>query len=183
MSALTGLTIAVPGLKQASHASDSHKFGPTSIMPFPCCHRSGEGLFREQQVFSRWLNMGQFLLMFIQPFWSDSKSLRRFRNGEIMLAKVALCWSGVRLESCQAAPRHHLELFETSNESRVITRIELLNGVAELFKYALDLYGRGLHRSSGFFSQPQLFTCRRDLIGTLIEGFDSFLADRRGDDL
>ena len=100
-----------------------------------------------------------------------------------MLAKAALCWSGVRLESCQATPRHHFEVFETSYESRVITRIELLNGAAELFKYALNLYGRGLHRSSGFFSQSHSFTGCRDLIGTLMEGFDSFLADRGGDDL
>mgnify|MGYP001572712432 CR=1 FL=1 len=152
-------------------------------MPLTCCHRSGEELFWEQQVFSRWLNMGQFLLVFIQPFWSDSKSLRRFWNGEIVLTKVALCWVWVRLESCQSTPRHHFEVFETSYESRVITRIELLNGAAELFKDALNLYGRGLHRSSGFFSQPQLFTCCRNLISTLIEGFDSFLTDRRGDNL
>jgi hypothetical protein len=152
-------------------------------MPLTRCHRSGEGLFGEQQVFPRWLNMGQFLLVFIQPFWSDSKSLRRFRNGEIVLTKVGVWLSGVRLESCQAAPGHHLEVCEASNEKRIITRIQLLNGAAELFKYGFNLYGRGFHRSSGFFSQSHFFTGCRDLIGTLMQGFNSFLADRRGDDL
>ena len=127
--------------------------------------------------------MGQFFLVFIQPFSSDPKSLRRFRNGEIVLAKVAVWWSRIRLESGQAAPRHNLELFEASDEKRVITRVEFLSGVGELLKYALNWYGRDLHRSSRLFGQPHFFTCCRDLIGTLVEGFDSFLADRSCDDL